>query len=190
MQIDDEINYVLAGYFSKTVASFIGGDTKSLILEYFYQDNSHYSEHLIDHIYCKSIATLLTQFLNFSKMNDDKNNSLNLDQIGFGTLRNTSESNNDGKEKEDEADEFSQKLLEKRITIFKTLINRLFASTDLEVLSNIRDVFFDFFKDSEEISMFKKVFEGVFFNADSINTLFKSIYLRGSRNKTKVITSF
>lgn len=170
------------------MTSFITGDTKTNILEYFYKKESHHSEHLIKHIYCKSIATLLSQFLNFSKMSDDKNNSLNLGDIGFGStfnLRNGDETSKKTPEKE-VVDEFSENLVAQRVDIYKTLINRLFASTDLEVLSNIRDVFLDFFKDSEEISLFQKVFEGVFFDQNTIDTLFKCLYLRGSRNNTKV----
>ena len=61
----DEINYVLAGYFNKVVSGFMNGDldTKISILEYFFS-RPNLAEDLIKHVYCKSISSLLSNFLN------------------------------------------------------------------------------------------------------------------------------
>lgn len=60
----DEINYVLAGYFNKVVVSFINGSFKNDIIDYFFTRPAH-ADNCIKHIYCRSIAILLSNFLNF-----------------------------------------------------------------------------------------------------------------------------
>lgn len=190
LEIDDEINYVLSGYFAKTVISFLEGDTTKLILEYFY-GNPQNPENLIKHIYCKSISNLLSKFLNFSKLEDEKNNSLNLGDIGLGNTFNLKmdkeNENKEGEEKEGDLDEFAKKLLKERISIYNSLINRLLLSTDLEVISNIVDVFHDFFDNSHDLSNFNLLFKGIFFNENTLETLYKCHLARGRKNRIKVI---
>lgn len=85
---------------------------------------------------------------------------MNLGDIGLG---NTFNLNNGDEEKKDDKDltpeekefrDFSSKLLVQRISIYKALVNRMLASTDLEVLSNIRDIFDEMYKNCSQISEF------------------------------------
>ena len=177
------------------VISFLEGDSEKPILEYFYETPNH-SEHLIKHIYCKSISTTLSKFLNHSKLEPNKNNSLNLGDIGLG---NTFNLNNGDEEKKDDKDltpeekefrDFSSKLLVQRISIYKALVNRMLASTDLEVLSNIRDIFDEMYKNCSQISEFPELFKGIFCDPDTLDTMFKCFFSRGKRNRRKVIFSF
>lgn len=170
------------------IISFLEGESKKLLLEYFFEDPAH-SENLIKHIYCKSIASALTSFLNFTSLEDKKNNSLNLGDIGLGNTFNLHNGDKDEnkEEKKEDLDQFTQAILETRIKIFKALINRLLASTDLEVIANIKDLFSDLFLKCNEVSNFELLYNGIFCDKDTIDTIFKCMYLRGKRNRTKVI---
>lgn len=62
---DEEVNYVLAGYLNSVMTSFIKSETevKNAILNYFYTSET-LADEMINHLYCRSIAILLSNFLN------------------------------------------------------------------------------------------------------------------------------
>ena len=62
---------------------------------------------------------------------------------------------------------------EQRIQLYKALINRLLASTDIQVISNITTIFENFFENSKEIDNFKEIFEALFFDdKENLDILF------------------
>jgi len=226
LNIDDDINYVLSGYFSKIAGSFFEGDTLSMILEYCYEEDRHI-ENLTKHIYCKSLAILLSKLLNFeapeapicspdsSNLNDvfasggefdfgatisDSTKFSNmlsgdgdddkLDDIeeDFGD-----DKKNKGKsEAQEKLDNLMDGIFEKRIKIFKNLVNNLLASTDLEVISNTQFIFSEFFENNK-IDHFKELFIELFMTAENLETIFKCLQLRtersGSKAKVAIITT-
>lgn len=161
----DEINYVLAGYFNKVVTSFINGDHKIDILSYFFT-RPNLAEDLIKHVYCRSIATLLSNFMNFQ-----------VDEV----------KSFDSKKAKEEQEEENLTFVEIRINLFRKLVNRLLASSDSEVIDNISMVFDEFFSKCGDITESQAIYEGIFFHKETLDTFFKIIYTsnRGANSGAK-----
>jgi hypothetical protein len=219
LEIDDDINYVLAGYFHKVANTFFEGDYLAMILEYFYAEERH-TDNLIKHIYCKSLAMTLNNFLNFETPSPaaDSQNSSQLN--GFGdtdfdlgaTIGDSNKFSNalngedneggedieenidgEGEKKKSEAqvklDELLKTVKEKRIKIFKNLINNLVASTDLEVISNTKYIFSEFFSNSKDVDSFKEIMIELFMKKETLDTIFKCLQLRSESSGFKAKVS-
>lgn len=157
----DEINYVLSGYFKKVVTSFINGDYKTLILNYFFT-RPNLADDLVKHVYCRSIAILLGNFMNF-QVNEVRS---------FDSKK--------AKEEQEEEDTFRQV----RVLLFRKLVNRLLASSDPEVISNISMIFEEFLKNCGDITESQAIFEGIFFDKNTLDTFFKIIYMSGRSSQS------
>lgn len=158
----DVINYVLAGYFNNVVTSFVNGEHKGDIISYFFEKESH-ANNCITHIYCRSIAILFSNFLNFQ-----------IDEVrSFNS-----------KAAMDAADQIPD-FLEKRIALYKKLVNRLLASSDPEVIDNIAFIFEEFLKKCGDIRGSEKIFDALFFNNETLSTFFKIIYSSRVHNNSK-----
>lgn len=151
----DEINYVLSGYLNSIVTSFIKGEAsvKVAILEYFYSSPT-LAEEMINHLYCRSIANLLGGFLNI--------------QTAEAKSFDSRQAKED-QEKEDKA------YVEERISIFRKLINRALAISDLDVIDNIYVIFEEFLKNCGKIHSATAIFDGIFFHKETLETFMGTI---------------
>ena len=212
MNIDDEINDVLSGYFLKVVNSFFDGKYKQMILDYFFNSLDH-SENLIKHIYCRSISELLTKFLNFSalEMPESRKNSFSYGGGGrmldfrqtitsgdkFSSLTQGQDDDAQDQDLEFESEEtkkakekvtkLNELMLGLRIKIFKDLINRLLASTDLQVIGNITSIFSNFLENYKDVDSFCPIFTQLFFDdKEVLEVLFSCVCSRGLKMRKKV----
>jgi len=140
---------VLAGYFNKVVTSFINGDHKQKVLDYFFERPQH-AENCIKHVYCRSISVLLSNLLNF-QVNEVRS---------FDSKK--------AKEEQEEQNSF----LEVRIALFRKLVNRLLASSDPEVIDNISFIFDEFLTKCGDVTESQAIFDAVFFHHDTLDTFF------------------
>ena len=151
----EEVNYVLAGYLNSVVSSFIKGDAdvKIAILEYFYS-SPNLIDTMIDHLYCRSIASLLSNFINIQTA---EAKSFDSRQAG------------EDQEKEERT------YIDARIGIFRKLINRALVISDSEVIDNIFVIFEEFLKNCGKVNSATAIFDGIFFHKETLETFMGTI---------------
>ena len=146
---------MLSGYLNSVVSSFIKGesDTKAAILDYFYSQPA-LAESMINHLYCRSVASLLGSFLNIQ----------------------TPEAKSfDSRQAKEDQEKEDKPYIEERISIFRKLINRALAISDLDVIDSIFVIFEEFLKNCGKVHSATAIFDGIFFHKETLETYMGTI---------------
>ena len=147
VETDSELNYVLAGYFSKFLIILFNKKPITLI-NYFYNERKDILEKFIYHSYRKSIADLLSKFLLFENYFHDKDS--------FSPL--SSNENTDNK----------KELFNIRNELIEKIFSHLKINGEREKISSIVLMLIDIF---ETKSLLNEIME----NGRFFNTLFSNL---------------
>ncbi len=160
LDMDEEVNYLLAGYLNEIVKSFLEIKPKEIYEYFFFSPN--FSSHLLNHLYCNSISNLLAHFLLLDVESDCEKSIKELFD-------------------EDKVEAINHK----RVYLLRKVLDSFNISNDPEVIDNVRQIFHTYFENKETIQDFCNIFTSIFLDKESLDILFKFLLIGKVSFKTE-----